>query len=225
MCMERTGEIAVGKGDNVNCVSQTYSCWAPSNLHLQLGILHLHISKTHFPVGFSAFILHFFCTLQFLSKKFPLLTNLIALVLVSQSLQVSTFPWPRISSLRTEEDTSHIYWRAQNVFLEREGRPEHSPWAALSLQGHESPSWQSPLRRQRGPGLRGEHTEELELCTQRIKPHPVSQTVPPASAPQLQAQGFSLKDIKSKTNINSQWCCCSFMYLFQWSTEENISRI
>lgn len=153
MGMESTGEIAVGKGDNVKCVSQTYSHWAPSNLHLQLGISYLHISKTHFPLGCSAFILHFFCTLQFLSKPVPLLTNLISLVLVSQSLQVSTFPWPRISSLRTEEDASHIYQRVQNVFLEREGRPEHNPWAALSLQGHESPSWLSPLRRQRGPRL------------------------------------------------------------------------
>lgn len=221
MGMESTGEIAVGKGDNVTCVSQTFSCWAPSDLHLELGVSHLPISKTPFPLGCSAFILHFFCTLQFPSKTVPLLTNLISLVLVSQSLQVSTFPWPRISSLRTEEDASHIYQRVQNVFLEREGRPEHNPWAALSLQGHE-PSWLSPLRRQRSPRL---NTLKNQSSALRELNHIQFHKLPPASAPQLQAQGFSLKDIKSKTNINSQWCCCSFMYLFQWSTEENISRI
>lgn len=75
MYMERTGKIAVGKEDNVNCISWTYSCWAPSNLHLQLRKSHLHGSKNNFPVGCSAFILHFFCTLQFLSKTFSLLTN------------------------------------------------------------------------------------------------------------------------------------------------------
>lgn len=71
-------------------------------------------------------------------------------------------------------------------------------------QGHESPSWVFPLRSQRRPGLGSEHTAGLELCTQRIKPRAILQTVPPAYAPQLQAQGFSPKDIKSKSNINSQ---------------------
>lgn len=74
---------------------------------------------------------------------------------------------------------------------------DHNPWAALCLQGHESPSWVFPWR-----GLGGECTAEPELCTQRIKPCAVLQTVPPAAS-QLQAQGFSPKDIKSKSNINS----------------------